>query len=252
MALTAAPDAAGHETPAAPSDAASPKRSCRAKVPVVAYWPGWTMGTLPPEAIAFDGITDLVLFSLVPNGDGLDAYSNGLAGHHARIARDGARKYGVCVHVAIGGEKTAGRFAEATDQLERIATYVERMDLDGVVLDIEPLADTSEAFVSLVRGLRPRVRTLALDIAPTKGDVAKLPALLPYLDRIDVMSYLGSAEASRETRAAIEKLGFRGPIAIGAMPKTPVCTGPRFFWEMGAFCKNQPRPCRVADIGCPP
>ena len=140
----------------------------------------------------------------------------------------------------------------ALPERDRVPMWREEFGRNLLRVDIEPLSDTSEAFVALVRGLRPRVRNLALDIAPTKGDVAKLPPLLPYLDRIDVMSYLGSAEASRETRAAIEKLGFRGPIAMGAMPKTPVCTGPRFFWEVGAFCKNQPRPCRLAEIGCPP
>lgn len=246
------PPAPEVEAAPVPHDAAPPKpRACRPKVPVVAYWPGWTMGALPAEEIAFDGLTDVVLFSLLPKGDGLEADQNGLPGSRAHIARDAARKRGVCVHVAIGGEKTAAAFAAATDQLERIVTYVERMDLDGVVLDIEPLADTGEAFVSLVRGLRPRVKTLALDIAPTKGDVVKLPALLPFLDRIDVMSYLGTPEASGETRSAIERLGFRGTIAMGATPKMPRCTGPRFFWEMGAFCKGPPRPCRVAEIGCP-
>lgn len=209
------------------------------------------MEALPEGEIAFDGLTDVVLFSLLPKGDGLEADANALPGYRARIARDAARKHDLCVHIAIGGERTAGTFAEATDQLERIATYVERLDLDGVVLDIEPLAQTGESFVALVRGLRPRVKTLTLDIAPTKADVAKLPPLLPYLDRIDVMSYLGSAESSRETRAAIEKLGFRGVIAMGATAKTPQCSGPRFFWEMGAFCKNQPRPCRIAEIACP-
>ncbi len=187
------------------------------------YVAGWSLADRPASSIAFAGVTDAVLFSLLPRPDGsIDAATNGLT--EARIAEVKARAPRTLV--AIGGEKTASRF-RSPKLAASLARFVIEHELDGVVIDVEPLAELPhETFASLVSGLATAIapRPVRVVVAPSADEIARLGPVVGDVERVAIMSYLGEPPAERERSLvdALVALGFDRPrIGLGIGPRTP-------------------------------
>jgi hypothetical protein len=211
----AAPDASG----------AAASKVVDAGVPwTEVYYPGWAIGTSPPDELDWAGVSDVVLFGLVPGGPGVEARSTALSDVRAPAAASAARAHGAAVLVAVGGQGTGERFRDALARddgsaiVRDVAAFVARHRLDGVVLDIEPLAAVPEkSLVHLVRALRASLSVAAagaaaprLEAVVAPSEVTRLAPVARELDRIGLMSYLGGGDDD----AAIEALARLGvPLA---------------------------------------
>lgn len=188
------------------------------------YVAGWSLRDRP--AFSFVGITDVILFSVLPKADGsIDATTNGLIGERIAAISKQARSEKARVLVAIGGEQTAKRFA-AKGIAVSLATFVKAHDLDGVVLDVEPLADLPhETLAALAHDVKEAIapRLVTIVVAPDAAEIARLGALAGDVDRVTMMSYLGEPAAAKE-QALVDSLvsvGFdRSRIGLGIGPKT--------------------------------
>lgn len=200
-----------------------------AKAPpfVEMYVAGWSLRDRPASSFSFAGVTDVVLFSVLPNADGsLDAATNGLTDERITAVTRRARAEKARVLVAVGGEKTAARFAKATGIASSLAAFVKTHGLDGVVLDIEPLAGIPhETLGKIARDVKaaidPKVVTIA--VAPDEAEIARLGSIAPDLERVTMMSYLGEPSPAREESlvVALEAVGFeRRAIGLGIGPQT--------------------------------
>src|SRR5690606_24105885 len=165
-----APSAAPPIEASAPlvTDAAAAASSSEPREParrpwVELYYPGWTMAARPAGSIDLSSVSDLVLFGLVPDGRRADATPTGLDDQRVGAARAAARASGASVLVCVGGERTGERFRDAIGAdgaalAARVSAFVGRHDLDGVVLDVEPLSAVGEApLVAFVTALRDRL-----------------------------------------------------------------------------------------------
>jgi hypothetical protein len=129
------------------------------------------------------------------------------------------------VLVAIGGAETAARFG-AKGLATSLATFVKAHELDGVVLDVEPLgALPHETLAALARDVKAAIspRAVTVVVAPDPVEVARLGPLVGDVDRVTVMSYLGEPEPARESAIvdSLAALGFdRRRIGLGIGPKT--------------------------------
>lgn len=186
------------------------------------YVAGWTLRGRPASSLAMEGVTEVVLFSLLPREDGgIDAVTNGLT--DARIAA--VKALAPRTFVAVGGERT-GRLFRSPKLAESVAAFVRAHGLDGVVVDAEPLADVPEGvLVAFVRGLVAALapRPVSAVVAPDEAEIARLRPVAGDLDRIAIMSYLGepSAERERQLVGAVARLGIpRARIGVGIGPKT--------------------------------
>jgi hypothetical protein len=190
------------------------------------YVAGWSLRDRPASSFSFEGVTDVVLFSVLPKPDGsLDATTNGLTDERIAAVTTRARAQKARVLVAIGGEKTATRFG-AKGIAVSLAAFVKAHELDGVVLDVEPLAELPhETLAALAHDMKeaiaPKLVTIA--VAPDAAEIARLGALVGDVDRVTIMSYLGEPSPAKE-RALVDSLvalGFaRSRIALGVGPKT--------------------------------
>lgn len=214
------------------------------------HYAGWSMETLPPSALSLDGVTDVVFFAAVPDGRGVEIVSTKLREENIAALRG----RGVRVLLAVGGEKTGARFrgvaAEAIDRL------VDRLGLDGVELDIEPLSEISDAkLAEIVRGLSKPQRMLTFAVMPREDEVKRLAPFADVVDRVSLMGYVDriSPVRERELVSALERAGFaRHKIGIGIDARTEraerVVTGGILLWEAGALCRDEPRPCAPALV----
>lgn len=190
---------------------------------------GWSLRDRPASAQVpqrFEGVTDAILFSVLPKPDGsLDATTNGLTDERIAAVTKQARGAKARVLVAVGGEKTAPRF-EARGIAAALATFVKKHDLDGVVLDVEPLAELPhERFATLVHDVKEAIapRLLTIVVAPEATEVARLGPVVDDVDRVTVMSYLGEPSPAEETKLvdSLVALGFdRTRVGLGIGPKT--------------------------------
>lgn len=159
---------------------------------------------------------------MLPRPDGsIDATTNGLT--DARIAAIEARA--PRTFVAIGGERSAARF-RSPKIAASLARFVIDHGLDGVVLDVEPLADLpAGAFASLVRDVAEAIapRPVRAVVAPKRDEIARLGQVARALDRVAIMSYLGEPSLSEEQALveALVALGVdRARIDLGIGPRT--------------------------------
>jgi hypothetical protein len=190
------------------------------------YVAGWSLRDRPAASFSFDGVTDAVLFSVLPKPDGsLDATTNGLGAERIAAVAKQARAKGARVLVAVGGEKTAARFG-AKGIAASLTTFVKAHDLDGVVLDVEPLAELPhETLAALAHDLKEAIspRIVTVVVAPDAEEIARLGPLVGDLDRVTVMSYLGEPPPAKEGAIvdSLVALGFeRSRIGLGIGPKT--------------------------------
>jgi hypothetical protein len=188
------------------------------------YVAGWSLRDRP--AFSFEGVTDVILFSVLPKPDGsLDATTNGLTDERIAAMAKEARAQKARVLVAIGGEKTAARFA-AKGIAVTLATFVKAHDLDGVVLDVEPLAEIPhESLAALAHDVKEAIapRIVTVVVAPDPAEIARLGALVGDVDRVTIMSYLGEPAPAREDALvdALVAVGFdRSRVGLGIGPKT--------------------------------
>lgn len=185
---------------------------------------GWSLNDRPAPSL--DGVTDAILFSVLPKADGtLDAATNGLTGERIAAVTKAARAQNARVLVAIGGERTAARFT-ARGIAASLGAFVRAHELDGVVLDVEPLVDLpQETLAALAHDVKAAIapRLLTIVVAPTDAEIARLGPLVGDVDRVTMMSYLGEPVPAKE-RALVEALaraGFgRTRIGLGIGPKT--------------------------------
>lgn len=192
------------------------------------YVAGWSLKDRPAAAISLTGVSDVILFSVLPKADGsLDATTNGLTDERIASASRHARAVKARVLVAVGGEKTGARFAKAPEKIARaLARFVEEHSLDGVVLDVEPLSElSSDMLATLAREVKEAVapRFVGIVVAPDASEVARLGAVVGHVDRVTVMSYVGEPSPAKEALLvdALVTLGFdRTRIGLGIGPKT--------------------------------
>jgi hypothetical protein len=190
------------------------------------YVAGWSLKDHPATSISFDGVSDAILFSVLPNADGsLDATTNGLTDERIAAVKARAKASGARILVAVGGEKTAARF-KVNGIAMSLATFVKKHDLDGVVLDPEPLVELShEWLAALAHDVKESIapRTVAIDVAPDPSEIACLGSAAFDLDRVTLMSYLGEPAPAKEAALvdSLVALGFdRSRIGLGIGPKT--------------------------------
>lgn len=190
------------------------------------YVAGWSLRDRPAFPFSFEGVTDAVLFSLLPKPDGsLDATTNGLTDERIAAVAKQARAKGARVLVAIGGERTAARF-NAKGVAPALATFVKTHELDGVVLDVEPLAELPhETLAALAHDVKESIapRLVTIVVAPDAAEIARLGPLVGDLDRVTVMSYLGEPAPEKEAAIvdSLASLGFdRSRIGLGIGPQT--------------------------------
>jgi hypothetical protein len=276
--VTAPAEGTSSGPPSAPSAPSSRDGAASVRGPwLELYYPGWAIATSPPETIDWTGVTDVVLFGVVPSiaGD-LDASTSAYTTQKLARAVVAARAAGASVLIAVGGEKTARRFRAALESdagAEGLATsvgrFVEAHGVDGVVLDIEPLAELGprplEAFVRAVRArslasAKPwRVEAV---VAPDRSEIAHLAPVFDAFDRIAVMSYLGAPSADVE-RGLVAQISGGGVapsrIGLGVDARTGTeerrsrvtlvrsgAAGGLIVWHAGTTClpRDPGGPCR--------
>lgn len=173
------------------------------------FYPGWEYEIYPPERINFAAITDVVMFSVIPNADGsLDTSFFVGPTLGPRIARDvasRAREAGRKSLLAVGGGGLVDRMRAASNNANRqrfvanIENLVRQWQYDGVDVDWEPIEPTDQAdLVALAKMLRERLPDKLLTInlgwknanAPIDPqDVLFLSKIVPLFDRLNVMTY---------------------------------------------------------------
>lgn len=208
------------------------------------YYPGWAMGKWPPSSIRWAAVTDVVLFGLVPDGTGIETQSSGLTRERIAAATRAARAEGVKVLVSLGGEKTGRRFRDAGVALaERVAAFVREHGLDGVVLDIEPLADVAEpVLVAFVRALHARVSRIEAVVAPEASEIARLAPIAPELHRVGIMTYLRRLDAAEEAMLLARVPKPPADVALGHLGAANA-----ILWHIGLLCDR-----RDAGLPCDP
>lgn len=205
----------GPRAPRVPPSATAESPVARASPPpqpwIELYYPGWTIPLRPPRAIPLAGVTDVILFSLLPEpiGPRVEFLGNGLSPDRVASVVAVAHAARAKVLVGVGGDRTGVRFraAIAADEgralAARIAEFTEEHGLDGVVLDVEPIEDVPPAlFHAFVHALRDRLRAdggtarLEAVVAPDLDEIGRLAPVVDALDRVAVMSYLGPSGRS--------------------------------------------------------
>lgn len=190
------------------------------------YVAGWSLKDHPAASISYAGVSDAILFSALPKADGsLDTTTNGLTDERIAAVTKEAHAKGARVLLAIGGESTAARF-RARGIATAVTTFVKAHELDGVVLDVEPLAELAhETLAALAHDLNEAIapRAVGVVVAPDEAEIARLGPLVGDVDRVTVMSYLGEPPPAKEAKLvdSLVAMGFdRSRIGLGIGPKT--------------------------------
>jgi hypothetical protein len=230
------------------------------------YYPSWTMTVRSAGSFDLSSVSDLVLFGLVPDGRSASAKPAGLDEQRVTAARSAARASGASVLVCVGGERTGERFRDAVGAdgaalAASVAAFVREHELDGVVLDVEPMSAVAEsALVAFVTALRERLRVVRPDarveavVAPDAREIALLAPIATLLDRVAVMSYLGRSSDEDDQRLVdrIVALGIsRERVGLGIDARTPEERSRRraaavrdgqigglILWHAGSLCKG--------------
>ncbi len=237
---------AASSLPAPAPEAAAPPRRPRVQL----FYPGWVGGALPPSALDLAGIDDVVLFGAVPAHAGdVDLGPTSLRDADIRAMRAVTRAAGVGLLLCVGGEKTGPAFAAAfaaagPEGLARaIVARIARHELDGVVLDVEPLATTPpDGLAAFVRSLRATTRRLEVVVAPDRAELAAVSDLAASFERIAIMSYMASLDedAERALAAAIpgRELGWGVDARTRREDVSRRLRGDVVLWHAGTLCRR--------------
>jgi chitinase len=170
---------------------------------VSGYYAGWMRDQLPPSAIDYDGVTQVIDFSVLPNADGtLDTNSLGLDAARSAQLIAAAHAKGVKVLLCVGGEGTRDQFRNATSpaNLDRfvhgLVKMVKQRGYDGLDVDWEPV-DGSDApqFKAFIKALRTKLNAQTprrLLTAAVGWEPALFASLQRKFDQLDLMTYVMS------------------------------------------------------------
>ena len=136
---------------------------------VQVYYTGWQQDLMPPAAVDFGAMTQLVHFSVIPNDDGtLDRRTNGLTAARVHDAVSAAHAAGKKILFSIGGYPSRERFESAMSApnearfIESIAAFLSSNRYDGVDLDMEPMSPSdAPLFTKFAADLRAKLDTMA-------------------------------------------------------------------------------------------
>ncbi len=173
---------------------------------VTAYYSGWQLGDgqtgYPPvSVIDYTCVTDVVLFSLVPNADGtLDSTSNSIKGTGATRLLNAAHAAGTKVLISIGGWSTDGGFLGATSPsvlptfVNNMVSYMRNGGFDGIDIDWEPLSNADSTNLrNLAVALRGTIQNLSprpiLTTTCVSGNGPLMASVEQYFDRVNIMTY---------------------------------------------------------------
>lgn len=211
---------------------------------LMGYYVGYQQGLYPPEKVDFTSITHLMVGRAVPRSDGtlttnLDIDdTNGpiLAKKLASLAKANGRKS----ILMLGGDGARNGWigaASATNRSKFIANLLKLVDewgYDGLDLDWEPiLAEDKPLLLALTKELRAARPNIILTIpvgwvnANFSAD-AWFKEIAPYVDRINVMSYLmgGAWDGWLSWHStALEGHGGRYPSSLDASAKGYMAVG---------------------------
>jgi len=192
-----------------------------AVVPALAQTPwvagdyvGYMYWQYPPSAIDFTSLTQVNVFSVIPNNDGtlnttlfIDAVNGPLVAKNIATLAHAAGKKAVLV---IGGAGTGAQFQSATSAtymnafVQNLTNTVQTWGFDGVDIDWEPIATSDYATVlQLIGKLRTAlpgkmitadVGWLSSNFALSSTDAQFYALLAAAVDQMNIMSY-GMADA---------------------------------------------------------
>ncbi len=170
------------------------------------YYAGWQLGRgdngyLPLRSVDLSTLTDVILFSLVPQADGgLDTTSNTITSAGSAALLKAAHPHGTRVLISIGGWFSEPNFLAATTGptlntfVSNLTSFARRGGFDGIDIDWEPLngADATN-FTNLAAALRDWLRNNAPSMILTTtcidGNQALMASVQQYFDRICIMTY---------------------------------------------------------------
>jgi len=198
---------------------------------VSGYYVGYQQNLYPPSAIAWDGLTHLLIGRVTPNADGtlgttfdIDPTSGpALAKSLTQLAHQHGKKAVVMLGGAgeHDGWVSAASSAHRAGFVQNLVNLAKEYGFDGFDLDWEPLPPEDQAdFRALAEDLRAAlpqtiltvpvgwVSTNAPDVEPFYGQIA------PIFDQINIMSYsMAGAWPGWES--------WHSSAIFGATPTTP-------------------------------
>lgn len=171
--------------------------SSRADILRTAYYPAYATN-LPPSEIDFSAMTQVIHFSLFPNGDGNLLY-NQLSYNNITDLVTRAHSAQVKALICIGGE--GSYFPNATAPgtvnffISNLTNFMATNNYDGIDVDWEPLGDSNaDVYTNFIIGLRtalnqfnpPRLLTTAI---PPSADPTLVAVVKNSFDQINLMTY---------------------------------------------------------------
>src|SRR5262245_10826597 len=166
------------------------------------YYPGWEQGAMPPSAIDFPALTQIIHFSAEPNSNGtLNTSVNVLSAANSSNIVSAAHAAGKKVLVCIGGAGTQSGFQGATSTnnviafINNITNLMSSRSYDGVDIDWEPLDPTdANQFTNFIKSLRARLDTInprpmltaAVAVPPTPASL--LASVQAQFDQLNLMT----------------------------------------------------------------
>ena len=172
---------------------------------IMGYYVGYQQELYPPEKVDFNSITHLMVGRVLPNADGsllthLDIDNTkgpALAKTLSGLAHQNSRK----AILMIGGDGTRNGWVSATKHnraafVNNLIQLLDEWKYDGLDLDWEPiLTEDKPLLLALIKDLRAKRKDMILTIPVgwINGNFGADPwyaQIAPYLDRINVMSYL--------------------------------------------------------------
>jgi len=174
---------------------------------LMGYYVGYQRGLYPPEKVDFTSITHLMVGRVVPKADGTlttdldidDTNGPALAKSLAGLAHKNLRK----AILMIGGDGAhsgwvgSASSANRSKFVDNLLSVMDAWGYDGLDLDWEPILDYDKPdLLALIKELRAKRPNMILTIpvgwvnANLKNADPWLKNIEPYVDRINVMSYL--------------------------------------------------------------
>jgi chitinase len=165
-----------------------------------AYYAGYSASRLPISEIDFSGVTHIVHFSVLPNGDGsLNPYTNGITSQSTTQLVSAAHAAGKKALICVGG--AGSYFPNAVSALNisnfvsNLTNFVATGGYDGIDVDWEPLADGDAGlYTNLIVKLRTALdgfsaRKLLMSAVPPTALPGTIKAVQDKLDQINLMTY---------------------------------------------------------------
>jgi chitinase len=173
---------------------------CRADVLRTGYYPAYAAANMPPSEIDFSAMTQIIHFSLFPNGDGsLNSTQNVMSYQNITNLVTLAHNAHVKALVCIGGENSyfpnAASAGSVNFFIYNLTNFMATNDYDGIDVDWEPLDDgDANVYTNFIIGLRtalnefnpPRLLTTAI---PPSADPALVATVENCFDQINLMTY---------------------------------------------------------------